>query len=131
MSYDLYFWREEQPAQRTADETIDLLGTDRPIPGYAKFPNDFVVAAFQDEFPEIAFEMQQLVWRGHDTGFEINFSHPDDDHIHLMTATCGHGLLQHTDILNRIIDVAHRFGCGMYDPQVPQRYPEPDRVPKT
>lgn len=131
MSYDLYFWREELKSSMKPDEIVDLLGMEQPVDGFSKFPNSAVVEAFQQEFPEMVPEMHQLAWQGHDTGFEISLSHPDDDHAHLISATCGYGLLKHADVLNRIIDVAHRFGCGLYDPQVPARYPEPDRVPQS
>lgn len=128
MSYDLYFWREESKSAHGPDEIIDLLAEEKPVTSFSKFPNDAVVAAFQKEFPDIRFEMHQLIWEGLDSGFEISFSHPDDDHLHLITVTCGYSLLNHPEVLNRIIAVAHQFGCGTYDPQVSTRFPEPDRL---
>jgi len=128
MSYDLYFWREESPVAASPEAILQLLDQERPMDGFGRFPNDAVVDAFQAEFPEITFSHQQLCWEGHGSYFHIHFSHSDDNHIHLIAANCGYDLLQHSEVLNRIIDVAHKFGCGMYDPQVPQRYPEPDRV---
>ncbi|RYD62515.1 MAG: hypothetical protein EOP84_34530 [Verrucomicrobiaceae bacterium] len=128
MSYDLYFWREERPAYLSPDEAIDRLDKEQPVDGFALFVNNAVVAVFQQEFPDIRLESHQLVWEGVDSGFEVHFTHSDERHIHMITATCGYGLLDHTEILNRIIDVAHLFGCGCYDPQVRKRYPEPDRL---
>ncbi|WP_035614331.1 hypothetical protein [Haloferula sp. BvORR071] len=128
MSYDLYFWREKRPFHGDAGQRVDELSREQPDPEVESFAKEDVIARFEKEFPEIERNFGQLIWRGLDSGFEVNFCHADERRIHLIVVTCGYKLLDHTEILNRIIDVAHDFGCGFYDPQVPQRYPEPDRV---
>tara|TARA_R110002096_G_scaffold24760_1_gene77903 strand:- start:2108 stop:2500 length:393 start_codon:yes stop_codon:yes gene_type:complete len=130
MSYDLYFWREKKPFVGDAGMRVDTLSQERPNPEVDAFPREDVIDRFEKAFPEIELDHGQLIWRGFDSGFEVNFCHADKHSVHLIVITCGYKLLDHSEVLNRIIDVAHSLGCGFYDPQVPQRYPEPDRAPK-
>lgn len=130
MGYDLYFWREKKPFDGDVGMRVKTLSQERPLPEVDAFPREDVIARFVNEFPEIELDHGQLIWRGLNSGFEVNFSHADEQSVHLIAVTCGYKILNHSEILNRIVDVAHSLGCGFYDPQIHERYPEPDHAPE-
>lgn len=122
MTYSLYFWRQTKSLSLSVDEVCSQLCEDRAIDGVAELPIDAIRQAFMDAFPGMN-GLSALAWEGDGSYFEV---HWPPDPCNMLTVTCGYKLLESPDTMNRIIDVAARFGCAFYDPQTGKRYHQPD-----
>lgn len=123
MAYSLYFWRETEAALATADEVCAQLCEELAVPGVAQLPMDRIRQSFVDAFPGIKEGASGLEWEGSGSYFEVEWS---PARCNLLTVLCGYKLLKSPDTMNRIIDVAAKFGCALYDPQTGERYQQPD-----
>ena len=126
MSYDLYFWREEKATGNSPEEMMNLLQDDGPQPELATWPISKVKDTFREFFPEVTDEGLQLWWEGAGSSFNVGFGYSDERHAKMFVVMCGYKLLDSPDTMNRIIDVGHRLGCALYDPQENQRFQQPD-----
>jgi hypothetical protein len=122
MSYDLYFWREQEPGGKTPQQMMNAFQEDGPQEGVATWPRDAVIGSFRSAFPDTQDEGNQLIWEGAGSGFNVEFSYSDEKHIKLIIVLCGWKLLDSPDTMNQIIAVGNGLGCALYDPQNDQRY---------
>ena len=123
MSYDLYFWREEKPLDLSPGEVCDLLADEQHVEGIVNLPIDQVKQRFAETFPGINDCLSYLDWEGEGSYFQV---HWPPDPVNALIVNCGYQLLESPDTMNRIMDVAQQFGCALYDPQVGQRFEQPD-----
>src|SRR4051794_37934917 len=119
MSYDLIFWRELTPRTDSPRDVYNLLMEDQAVDGLAVLPIDQVKRRFTEAFPEIDDQGAQMIWEGAGSYFLLSW--PPNPSIALIV-NCGWPLLNSPDTMNRVIDVAHTFGCALYDPQTGERY---------
>ena len=105
------------------DEVCNLLAEEQHIEGIVNLPIEKVKQNFAEVFPGINDCLSYLAWEGDDSYFQV---HWPPDPVNVLIVNCGYKLLESPDTINRIIDVAHRFGCALYDPQLSQRFEQPD-----
>jgi hypothetical protein len=120
MSYDLLFWRDSSPSDDEPEWVAGELDAGRRPAHVASLPVEDVVAAIVKELGNIEVNRPsggpiQLIWTAPDSS-DCFICVPFDDYILLES----HGAT--ADILNRVLDVAHGFGCRLYDPQANTRY---------
>lgn len=123
MAYSLYFWREEKPLDLTPDEIAQQVSEDLTVEGLAILPLDEVKQKFAETFPGLDDGLSGLSWEGAGSYFEVSWP---PDPVNALIVTCGYKLLKSPDTMNQIIDVAHFFGCPLYDPQTGERYSLPE-----
>ncbi len=126
MSYDLYFWREEENLKESADKICELLSDDSQVQGVATLARSVVRQRFRDIFPEIDDGNIDMDWEGAGSYFQISFNHADEKNVNCIIITCGYKLLDSPDTMNLIIDVGNSLGCALYDPQVGERFGQPE-----
>lgn len=128
MSYDLYFWRETRKQRRKPEATCKLLcEEEQELAGIELLSVAAIKACFQEFFPEISDNGHELDWEGAGSYFQVTW--PVCSQPGVTTAfcvTCGYQLLDSPDTMNRIIDVGTHLGCALYDPQVNQRFDQPE-----
>ncbi len=126
MSYDLHFWREDTATGRKPVEVRDLLLEGNDVPQLATWPIEGVKAAFHRHFPDIDDQGVRLWWEGDNSYFYVEFRYADEKQVQMISVSCGWKLLDSPDTMNRIIDVGHSLGCALYDPQVDERFEQPN-----
>ncbi len=118
MTYDLYGWKQTDECRKAPLEIMDGLFREKDLNGLKRLPIQDLVQKFKEEFPEIrevklqAGEVPiELVWESPEdgSGFLIDWG------SHHFEVDCG-GV--DSDTLLRIADVAAKFGCTVYDPQI-------------
>ncbi|MDP6636664.1 MAG: hypothetical protein QGG42_17330 [Phycisphaerae bacterium] len=124
MSYDLAFWNESPPQRAAASGVYGRLIEDEDVPGVIAISVSDIVREFQKEFPEIEVCNTQLNWEGSGSYFQVSWA---PDPVNAVFVNCGWDLLKSPETMNRIIDVGHRLGCPLYDPQEDRRYPLPGK----
>ncbi len=126
MSYDLHFWREIQPGEKTAAELISThLTDDGPSELVASWPEDQVKKLFKEHFPTIVDAGRCLWWEGESGGFNVEVLYSEGKNVKLITVLCGYKLLESEEIMSAIIDIGTDLGCGLYDPQIGKRFEQP------
>ncbi len=119
MSYDLIFWKEVTPINEPPDRVCEMISNDEAIEGIAELPIDQIKMRFLEVFPDIDDNGAEMYWEGEESGFTLTWP---PNPTNAIIAQCGYGLLESPQIMNQIIDIAHEFGCGLYDPQVGKRF---------
>lgn len=126
MSYDLYFWRQTKVITKKPEIIIDLLLSDKLMPGIATFPRARARDVFKSFFPDITDGDFQLDWEGSGSYFQVSFGHANEKDAHLIVVNCGYELLKSPDVMNRVIEACGVLGCALFDPQSGERYAQPD-----
>lgn len=122
MAYSMYFWREVGAVSIPPDEVCNKLCQEREVEGVEALPIDAIKQSFADEFAELKIGILSLIWEGAGSYFEV---HWPADVTNILIVSCGFKLLNSPATMNRIIDVAAKYGCAVYDPQTGKRYPQP------
>src|SRR4051812_36184861 len=122
MAHDLIFWRELTPRTDSPREVYNRLLADEDVEGLAVLPIDRVKRRFAEAFPGIDDQGAMMSWNGDGSYFQVTWP---PSPTNALIVSCGWKLLNSPDTMNRMIDVAHAFGCGLYDPQTGERYEQP------
>ena len=65
----------------------------------------------------------ELNWKGSGGSFQVTWPVESKPRYTLaLFVNCRYNLLRNTETMNRIIEVAHEFGCAHYDSQTGKRY---------
>ena len=122
MSHDLVFWRQNTDEVRTPTEIYEAICSGQPVDGLIELDIDGVldrVSAVVDGV-EREDEHHQLHWTSSDqsTSFVVEWT----SHwlIVLLTGSWSN------QIANDLMQAAFDGGCALYDPQVNQRFQQPD-----
>lgn len=127
MSYHLHFWKEVIPSGLEAGVICDLVCEHEELEGMARFSVPRIKAMFSETFPGIQDHGPQLVWEEGDDGFEVAWPFaPTPTETFAFSVTCGDRLLKDREAISRIIAIAGRLGCALYDPQVERQYALPE-----
>lgn len=119
MSYDVYFWREEQGAKIDIDTLFKELRDTANYPGIVGLPLDVLRMAFRAEFPDIIDGGSALEWEGDGSYFQVGFTFIDERTVSRATVSCGYRLLKSHTAFDRLEQVARSLECRFYDPQAP------------
>lgn len=131
MSYHFHFWKEVVPSGLDPGVICDLVCEHEEVEGMARFSVPRIKAMFNETFPGIQDHGPQLVWEDGDDGFEVAWAiTPTPTETFAFSVSCGDGLLKNRDTITRIVRIAGRLGCAVYDPQAEQQYALPE-VPDT
>lgn len=119
MSYDVYFWREEQGARLDLDRFFKELRDTVNYPGIIGLPLDVVRMAFREEFPDIFDGGSALDWEGEGSYFQVGFTFLDERTVSLTIISCGYQLLKCAKAFERLRAVAKSLECRFHDPHEP------------
>ena len=123
MAYSLYFWRQTRSIDESPDEICAKLCKDVPVAGVAELPIIAIREAFAHAFSGMNDGLSYLDWEGDRSYFEV---HWPAGPVNMFHVSCGYELLKSPETMNRIIEIATKFGCALYDPQTEERYDQPD-----
>jgi len=127
MSYHLHFWKEVTPSGLEPGVICDLVCDHEEPEGMARFSVPRIKALFNEAFPGIQDQGPQMVWDEGDDGFEVAWPFvPTPTETFAFSVTCAEGLLKDREAMGRIIAIAGRLGCALYDPQVERQYILPE-----
>ena len=113
MSYDLAFWRYERGDEGDHGEVYKRLSRGERVEGVALIRVEEILARVKETFHDWERLDDATYDGGEKGGFEV-FSTPQ-----FFRVDC-HGMA--IDYVNRLIDIAHEFGCQLYDPQLDRRF---------
>jgi hypothetical protein len=124
VSYDLAFWRQDNPDERPPRELYEMFLEGQRVNGIPELPVEAFLAKIMQAFPSAVREpngdAEWLDWSSEDgrSGFQVEW-----------TPQCVWASLRPLDgdRANRIIDVANQFGCAAYDPQTDERFGLPPK----
>ncbi|HOW69994.1 MAG TPA: hypothetical protein PKY77_05275 [Phycisphaerae bacterium] len=123
MSYHLYFWKEVFPSGLEPGVLCDLVCEHEEPEGMARLSVSRLKTLFNEAFPGIQDHGPQLVWEEGDDGFEVAWPFvPTSTETFAFSVNCADGLLRDRGAVDRIIAIAGRLGCALYDPQVERQY---------
>lgn len=115
MSYDLDFWRYKLGVVLDHQYVYERLSNSEYVEGLESLPIESMLARVKEVFSEGWTKIDDLTWESKlGTGSFQLFSTDQ-----LLRVDC-YGVAG--EDMNRFIDIAHEFGCALYDPQVMIRY---------
>ncbi len=123
MSYDLYFWKQTPGCRASPDAIIERFSESKSVDGVLPIDVSAVIARLKSEFPAIAENLLQLP----ECPVQLIWEHETDGCFIALPCTTYLCIESHgasSEILNRLIDIAHEFDCPLYDPQTNERYTE-------
>ncbi len=119
VSYDLIFWRQDEPLPETPEAIYQrLVGGDR-VEGIADLDLESFLAALITQFPgavrEPNGETEWIDWTAEDTpaSFQLEWS---PQHVVVFCRRTSN------EDMNRLINIALDHDCRLYDPQVNERF---------
>lgn len=118
MSYDLNFWRQSADESRTPQAIYETFCAGEEVHGLVELPMSEMVAALIDAFPEAESGETGPSGRWFE-GISGGGAMTIEWTRFFLRADC-YGMTG--DDMNKVIDVAHRFECPLYDPQVNERF---------
>ena len=116
MSYDLAFWRQERRLRDSPDDLFVRLCEDEDVEGLTVLPLDRIKQRFAEEFPGIEDSGPELTWQTDEGAIQVSWTPNPTKHIQV----CFHGCSG--DEVDRVVRIAHEFGCPVYDPQSGDTY---------
>ena len=116
MSYDLVFWRQERPLDDDAQSIYERLCEDEDIDGLAVLPLADIKRRFAELFPGIEDDGAELNWEGDEGAMQVAWTPDPIRHVHVTLYGCS------GDEAERVVRIAHEFGCPVYDPQAGETY---------
>jgi hypothetical protein len=113
MSYDLSFWRYERGVQLDHRYVYQQLSDGITVDGLERLPIDELLAEINQAFHGWE-KLDDATFESSDRGSFQIYATP-----HYLAVTC-YGM--RGDDVNKFIEIAHEFGCPLYDPQVDKRF---------
>ncbi len=115
MSYDLNFWKQDPRQELDPKVVYERLSDGERVEGLEEIPIDRILARVAEKFVDGWQRLGEHTWESAQGGFQIYTT------AQLFRVDC-YGLSG--EIMNLFIDIAHEFGCNLYDPQTCIRYEE-------
>jgi hypothetical protein len=119
VSYDLIFWRQDEPLPQTPEAIYQrLIGGDR-VEGIADLDLESFLAALITQFPgavrEPNGETEWIHWTAEDeqASFQVEWS---PQHVVVFCRRTSN------EDMNRLINIAIDHDCRLYDPQARERF---------
>jgi hypothetical protein len=121
VSYDLAFWRQEEDFDGRPEDIYRQLLEGHAVDGLVAIGVATVLAAARERFPamtQIDPASTWLLWESADAQavMELAWS---DRHVHAVCRSMTE------DDMNELIDICLDAGCALYDPQLGERFSQP------
>ena len=113
MSYDLDFWKYKPGVSMNHQEVYEKLSQGQYVEGLEKLPIAELIERVEAAFSSGWERLDDVTWEGTSGAFQI-YTTPQ-----FFRVDC-YGMSN--EDMNRFIDIAAKFGCPLYDPQVGKRF---------
>ncbi len=113
MSYGLSFWKYKSGVTLNHQEVCEKLSDGDFVEGLEDLPISIITEQIELAFSQYFEKLDEFTWESDNGGFQMyvtpQFLHFD---CYQMTG----------DDMNKIIDIANKYGCPLFDPQEGRRY---------
>lgn len=113
MSYDLDFWKQPPGSVFDPQATYERLSSGESVEGLLNLPIEMIMQKIAETFHDWV-RLDDATWESAKRGSFQVYTTPQ-----FLRVDC-YGM--DGEDMNTLIDIAHDFGCPLYDPQVGTRF---------